>query len=79
MYMYEIMEMKVEGLKTYFSSPWNYLDQLAPVLFGMYFYKNECYGCTFKHHNIEYRIESNWQGFYICLIFVMMYLKLSWF
>jgi len=78
MYMYEIMDMKIEGLKSYFSSPWNYLDQLAPVLFGMFFYIDH-YANIAKENSLEYRIENNWSAFYTSLIFMRMYVKLSWF
>ena len=32
MYMIEMMSMRVEGLKSYFSDPWNYADQLIFIL-----------------------------------------------
>ena len=32
MYMIEVMSMRVEGLKSYFSDAWNYADQLIFIL-----------------------------------------------
>jgi hypothetical protein len=33
MYFIEIMSMKVEGIKIYFSQGWNYIDQFTPVFY----------------------------------------------
>ena len=38
MYLIETMSMKVEGIKTYFSQGWNYIDQLTPVFYVAFCY-----------------------------------------
>ena len=33
MFFYEFMAMQVQGLKVYFSDPWNWVDTLTPIVY----------------------------------------------
>jgi len=55
------MAMKVEGIKSYFSNPWNYVDLLF-------------YGSIFVYGYIEanYNGSEEFATFYFCFILMMV-------
>ena len=76
MYLIEVMAMKVEGLRSYFSNHWNYIDQLNLILFQA-FYVTALINSD-KPETDEKELPSYLKLIYGSIIFISWF-KLTWF
>jgi hypothetical protein len=76
MYLIEVMAMKVEGLRSYFSNHWNYVDQINLLLFQA-FYVTALINSD-KPETDDKELPSYLKLIYGSIIFISWF-KLTWF
>ena len=88
MYSIEVIAMRVEGLRTYITDPWNITDQLS-IVYPIYFFKvianpgnalaNMHHAKAYKDGNVDTTEESKVLVILSGLIFLYIMIKITYF
>ena len=77
MYCVEMMAMKVEGVKNYFSDAWNYIDTFTLISYFVF-----CAGLIMKYNYDKDKVPSDLENILKllkCFILFASWVKLTWY